>query len=232
MKKSIHSLFIAAIVSLTVVCVQAAETASEVVVLKVKGAATAVLPGSTAPVEVKAGSMLPQGAVIETPAGSQVQLQVFPGIVTTIEAGSKVDLSKLSLTTSQGVVTKQSAVIGLKVGSVVSKLDPSKKSINDYSVSTPKGVAAARGTVYKVVVTASGEVRLYVSEGTVKFTKDGTTNSVDVPAGSYVVVDANGNLGDVQVGSENDVSASADETKNKAAKQLIDTTIVVSPSAP
>lgn len=232
MKKSIQSLFIAAIVSVTAVCVQAAETASEVVVLKVKGAAKAVLPGSTTPVDVKAGSTLPQGASIETSDGAQVELQVFPGIVTTIEAGSKVDLSKLSLTTSQGTVTKQSAVIGLKVGSVVSKLDPSKKAINDYSVSTPKGVAAARGTEYKVVVTTSGEVRLYVSSGTVGFTEKSTGKTVLVPAGSYVVVDSQGNLSEVKQGTENSADASNDQTKQQEAKALIDTTIVVSPSNP
>jgi hypothetical protein len=230
MKKSIQSLLVAAIVSVTVVCVQAAETASEAVVLKVKGAATAVLPGSATPLEIKAGTALPEGTVVETAQDAQVQLQVFSGILTTIEAGSRVKLTKLSLTTSQGVVTKQSAVIGLTLGSVVSKLDPSKKSINDYSVSTPKGVATARGTIYRVVVTTDGETRLYVTQGKVKFTKVGTTDSVDVPVDSYAVIDSEGILSGPFEGGE--AVADTDEEKNVAAKQLIDTTIIVSPSAP
>jgi len=231
MKKSIQSLFIAAIVSVTVVCVQAAETASEVVVLKVKGAAKAVLPGSTTPVDVKAGSTLPQGTVVETGEGAQVELQVFPGVVTTIEAGSKVDLSKISLSTSQGVVTKQSAIIGLSVGSVVSKLDPSKKAINDYSVSTPKGVAAARGTEYKVVVAANGEVRLYVKHGSVTLTPKNGGPSVVVQAGFYVTVGADGTISEPKEATNSDVNSDRATGNDKDAKELIDTTIIVSPSA-
>ncbi|HSI08166.1 MAG: FecR domain-containing protein [Rariglobus sp.] len=231
MKKSIQSLLIAAIVSVTVVCVQAAETASEVVVLKVKGAAKAVLPGTTTPVEVKAGSTLPQGTILETAEDAQVELQVFPGIVTTIKAGSKVDLSKISLTTAQGVVTKQSAIIGLSVGSVVSKLDPSKKSINDYSVSTPKGVAAARGTEYTVVVASNGEVRLYVKNGSVTLTPKNGGPAVVVQAGFYVTVGADGSISAPVESSNSDVNSDRDPGTDKEAKEMIDTTIIVSPSA-
>lgn len=231
MKKSIQSLLIAAIVSVTVVCVQAAETASEVVVLKVKGAATAVLPGGTTPVEVKAGTMLPQGAVVETAKGAQVDLQVFPGIVTTVGESSKVDLSKVSLSTSQGVVTKQIAIIGLKVGSVVSKLDPSKKAINDYSVSTPKGVAAARGTQYKVVVSTSGETRLFVKNGSVTFTSKTTGEVVTVQANYYVVVGDDGSISDPKQATNSDINSDREAGSDSDEKEFIDTTIIVSPSS-
>jgi hypothetical protein len=231
MKKSIQSLLIAAIVSVTVVCVQAAETASEVVVLKVKGAAKAVLPGSTTPVDIKAGTMLPQGTVVETSAGGAVELQVFPGVVTKIEENSKVDLSKVSLSTSQGVVTKQSAIIGLSVGSVVSKLDPSKKAINDYSVSTPKGVAAARGTEYKVVVASNGDVRLYVKSGSVTLTPKAGGAPVVVQAGYYVTIGADGSISQPTEASNSDVNSDRAPGNDKEAQELIDTTIIVSPSA-
>jgi hypothetical protein len=231
MKKSIQSLLVAAIVSVTVVCVQAAETASEVVVLKVKGAAKAVLPGATTPVDIKAGSMLPQGAVVETPAGSVVELQVFPGVVTTIEENSKVDLSKVSLSTSQGLVTKQSAIIGLSVGSVVSKLDPSKKAINDYSVSTPKGVAAARGTEYKVIVASNGDVRLYVKSGSVTLTPKAGGAPVVVQAGFYVTVGADGSISQPTEATNSDVNSDRAQGNDKKGQELIDSTIIVSPSS-
>jgi hypothetical protein len=208
------------------VCVQAAETASEAVVLKVKGAATAAVPGIATPVNVEVGTKLPQGTVIETAKDAQVEIQVFPGIVSTIEGGSTADISKLTLTTSQGAVTKQSAVIGLKSGSVVSKLDPSKKGINDYSVSTPKGVAAARGTEFKVVLDVNGNLRISVNSGTVVVTSSITGKSVSVTGPASVTMDSvTGEF------SEPTSGVSDATTGETTIKESTDSTIVVSPSA-
>ncbi|MDF3059100.1 MAG: hypothetical protein K0R17_3315, partial [Rariglobus sp.] len=193
MKKSLHSLFIAAIVSVTVVCAQAAEAVSEAVVLKVKGGALASIPGQANPVELKVGDKLPQGTVIETPANSEVEIQVFSGSTSVIQSGSKVDLSKISLTTANGEITKQTAVIGLSLGTVVSTLDPSKKAINDYSIRTPKGVAAARGTKYTVQVAPTGQVRTFVAQGVVVFVSP-TGKEVTVQSGYVVTVDDQGNI--------------------------------------
>lgn len=191
MKKSLSSLFLAAVVSVTVVCANAAETVSEAVVLKVTGNAKATLP-SGASSEIKVGDKLPQGTVIETSDGSAVDLQVFSGVKATIQPNSKLDISKLTLDSENGRVIKQTAELNLPLGTVVSSLDPSKKAINDYSIRTPKGVAAARGTLYTVTVTATGEVRTYVATGTVVF--QGPNGSVTVLAGQVVTVDAEGNI--------------------------------------
>jgi hypothetical protein len=65
-------------------------------------------------------------------------------------------LEKLSLTTNNGVTTKQTALINLRSGNLVSNIDPAKRAINNYAVRTPKGVIAAQGTSYSVSVTANG----------------------------------------------------------------------------
>lgn len=232
MKKTILSLFVAALAGISAVCAQAAETASEAVVLKVKGTATAVTPGSTTPVAVKAGDKFPQGTKIETAEGASVDVQVFPGTTATIEPATKATIDKLSITASQGVVTKQSAVIGVAVGSIISKLDPSKKSINDYTISTPKGVAAARGTEYKVVVMSDGTARLYVKRGTVSFTNS-AGQTVSVTAGSYITVGTDGNLSQPTEGTYSDSVGGNPGTDQSGKKTInLDTTIIeASPSS-
>ncbi len=204
MKKSLYSLFVTAIVSVTVVCAHAGEAVSEAIVVKVQNGAQATLPGQTQAVALKVGDKLPQGTVIQTPGNSEVDIQVFSGAVSTIKAGSKADLSKLSLTTANGVITKQSAIINLSLGSVVSNLDETKKAINDYSIRTPKGVAAARGTIYIVYVLSDGSSITYVARGSVTFINQTTGKSVTVNAGFAVKVDAAGNIGapDTSLGKE------------------------------
>ncbi len=228
MKKSLSSLFIAAIVSMTVVCVHAAEAVSEAVVINVKGGAQATLPGQSKSVEIKVGDKLPQGTVIQTPGNSEVEIQAFSGSTTTIKPGSKVDLSKLSLTTANGEITKQSALIDLTIGTVVSTLDPSKKAINDYAIRTPKGVAAARGTQYTVTVTGAGMVRVLVVTGVVRFTNSVTGQSVDVPAGFTVTIDADGKISEPVEASPEQQNAKSDE--GASIQPVIDITIV-SPSS-
>lgn len=127
----------------------AAQTPDQVTVARVTGTVTAQLPdGST--VDVKAGSQLPQGATITTGDKSEAYLVSHGDTTTTIVANSEVDIAELSTTGSGGSVTKQTTTLDLKSGNIVAKLNPAKKSVNNYSVRTPKGVAAARGTVFTV----------------------------------------------------------------------------------
>ena len=226
MKKSFLSLFIAVIASFTAVCAQAAETASQAVVLKVTGDVKAALPGK-APAAVQVGDQLPQGTVIQTDKNSAVDLQVFSGTTATIQSESKVDISKLSLTTSNGQVTKQSAELDLKVGTVVSTLDPAKKSINDYSIRTPRGVAAARGTVYTVEASPNGVVRTFVARGTVTFT-NAAGQTVVVKNNQVVTVSADGTISDPVEATADQKQAAKDAFKEEPGDRAID--ITISPS--
>jgi len=235
MKMSLRSLIIAGLVSLTAICVQAGEVLSEAVVLKLSGPVEVIFPGKTEAVAAKVGDKLPQGTTIVTSGTSEAEIQIFPGTTSTIRPGTKVELEKLSLTSSSGVVTKQTAMVNLRVGGVVSSIDPTKKSINDYAVRTPKGVAAARGTIYQVFVLADGSSITHVIRGSVTFYNPVTNQSVTVNAGEAVKVDSNGNIGtpDKNLGKQMSEKQKGDgENPHPEHYETPepDTTIIVSPS--
>lgn len=194
MKKSFYSLLIATVVALSSLCAQGAEVTSQAIVLKVKGSVHAIIAGQNQPVVVKVGDKLPQGSTIVTSPESEVDIQAFNGAVATIKADSTVGLDKLSVTTSGGAVTKQTALLDLKVGKILSKIDPANHNINDYSIKTPKCVAAARGTAYTVTVTATGKVQVTVTESVVEVINTKTGEVVKVQAGYAVTIDEKGNI--------------------------------------
>jgi hypothetical protein len=99
---------------------------------------------------VTEGARLPQGATITTGDKSEAYLVSHGDTTSVITANSVVEIAELSTTSAGGKVTEQKATLDLKSGNLVAKLNPAKKSVNQYSVRTPKGVAAARGTVFTV----------------------------------------------------------------------------------
>jgi hypothetical protein len=192
MKKSLlHPLFLSVALLFGGTSAIAAEMPNQAVVLKVTGTVTAISPGESQPRAVRLGDKLPQGTTITTGAASSVQIQPFPGSVSEITENASVGLDKLTIDqNTAGVTTKQTARLNLKSGSVVSNLDPTKKSINDYGVSTPKGVAAARGTVFSTTVNATG-TNVQSLQGTVTFTlATGVVISIDIGTGAVMRTDA------------------------------------------
>ncbi len=157
--KNIFKLFLSAILlSCTVLTTQAADSqATEATVLRVQGSATVLLPGASDSVPLTVGMTVPTGATITTGAGSEVDLKPFAGGMTAVKANTRVDIEELSVNKSRsGKVTKQTAKLNLRSGNLISTLDPARKAINNYGIRTPKGVAAARGTVYAVSVNQTG----------------------------------------------------------------------------
>lgn len=162
----------------------AQNTPTEATVTRLTGNATAkLLDGST--VAVTKDMKLPLGAEITTGDASQVTLQAHEGIVAIANSKTTIAIEELSVSANG----TRNATIALKSGNLASSLDPTKKSVNNYSVRTPKGVAAARGTTYSVEF-------------------NGTTFSVTVVAGvvqSFSVTGAS--LGNTSAGN---VSTSGD----------------------
>lgn len=192
--KKIYALILSvAIVSLSTATSWAAEAqATEAKVLKITGSATVQLPGQSAAVALVEGMSLPAGSTITTGAGSEVQVQPFAGGLSSVGQNSTVALEELSVTKDgSGVVTKQTATLNLKSGNLVSTLDPGRKSINNYGVRTPKGVAAARGTVYSVTVSQTGSTVATLS-GTVTLTPVGGGTPIVIDIGSGMIVGADG----------------------------------------
>jgi hypothetical protein len=146
----------------------AQSTATEATVARVTGTVTATLAdGST--VAVTEGTKLPQGATITTGDKSEVFLVSHGDTTSVISANSVVEIAELSTSSAGGKVTEQKATLDLKSGNLVAKLNPAKKSVNQYSVRTPKGVAAARGTVFTVAY-KGGNYTIAVVNGQVTVT--------------------------------------------------------------
>lgn len=161
----------------------------EAKVVKVTGDARAQLPGQSSPVAITEGMTLPQGAVITTGNG-EVWLSGFPGATAAVSHNTSLRIGELG-TDTEG---KRKALLELSRGRVSSTLDPSKSSVTNYSVRTPKGVAAARGTVLQVSYeadarTGDDEMTVVALSGTVTVTlinSNNTTVTLSLPVGNAV----------------------------------------------
>jgi hypothetical protein len=147
----------------------------EATVLKLSGAPLVRLPGDKGDGQLRVGDKLPEGAVIITPADSEVFVQPFDGAVADIKPKSRVQIARLEIATNQnGVIRRQTALLDLQAGFIVSVIDPAKRAINDYGVNTPKGIVHAHGTSFAVELNASNLTILATAD----------TLSLDVPGGS------------------------------------------------
>ncbi len=189
MKKSLITLAVAALFGLTSTFLVAEEAPSTATIVKLTGSVKVQLPGAAAAVVVNVGDKIPQGSIITTGPGAEVFVQPFEGTVSVVKENATVVVEKLSLSTQDGVVKKQSALLNLKAGNLVSIIDPAKRAINDYSVRTPVGVAAARGTEFAISVDGAA-VNIASTSSSVTFSTG--TNTYTITAG---MVSINGAAG-------------------------------------
>lgn len=169
------------VVTFTSVGFAAAEQKSPVdgAVSKLTGSATMIVPGNPEPIVLREGDKVPSGAVITTGDESRLLLRTFNGTVATASANTTIEVEEISVTTEQGVVKKENTMIALKSGNLVSTLDPSKRSVNNYGVRTPKGVAAARGTVFSTEVALVSQITsISTSDGALTIEFGGQTYSI------------------------------------------------------
>lgn len=159
--KQLPAIFALSLFALTLFAASAqAQIAKITKIVGNAAAATATAPGEAA-TPLTPGMVVTQNTTITTGAGVEVYLEAFNGATASIKANSTVLVEKLGV---------NEAVLDLKHGSLVSQLDPAKKATNKYSVRTPKGVAAARGTVYTISVDFTGGTNFSTLEGTVTLT--------------------------------------------------------------
>jgi ferric-dicitrate binding protein FerR (iron transport regulator) len=102
------------------------------------------------------GSLLRAGDLLATPAGSQAFIGFPDGSALRLNAGSKLKLSDLAGKTA----------LDLRSGSALSAVH---KGTN-YSIATPRAVAAVRGTVFYVEATKQRPTYVCVCEGKVRVT--------------------------------------------------------------
>jgi len=120
--------------------------AQQVKILKIVGDTSAIIvTGATG--AVGPGMTLPVSARIVTGAGVEVYVEAATGVVAVIKPNADVTVASLG--------SAENRTLDLRQGSVVTLVDPKRYKANSYGVKTPRGVAAARGTVY--VTTVSGQ---------------------------------------------------------------------------
>lgn len=150
-------------------------------------------PGAVA-VAAAVNLSIAEGASIETKAGVELFVETFPGAVATIRQNSSVRLTSLRLVAAGADTGKRAAELELQRGSVISTLDPSKQAITKYGIKTPRGVAAARGTVYGVSVipaaTGGGNSSVLVLSGTVVIDRGPGEQPITIPFGQAAIDNA------------------------------------------
>lgn len=159
-------------------------------VVKITGTVEVMGPGDAVFHTLRLNDKVPEGSKVRTGADGVVYIEAVNGIVATLKEKSEITVSKLSVTTGAGgAVTSQDAQIDLKHGNLISTLNPKMKDINHYGVKTPKGVAAARGTVYGVAViddgSGGGDTTVATFSGVVRiYTSADLSTFVDIPYGT------------------------------------------------
>jgi hypothetical protein len=178
------------LISAAILGLAGSATAQEAVVTKFIGTAT-ITSADGHSIALAVGAKVPQGATIITAAASEVYLQTHESTMATIKANTKVIVEDLGVTSSGGKVTEEKTILNLQSGNLVAALDPAKRSVNNYKVKTPKGVAAARGTSF--TVSYNGEnYAIVTTSGTVQITNLTTGAVVNIAGGQASVSNVSG----------------------------------------
>lgn len=131
-----------------------------VVVTGAKGEALTAAPGT----------IVPEGGSILTESGGEATVEFFEGTVSVIQPGSHVVLERHY---DGGAGGKETTILQLEAGSVVTSLDPAKRPVTDFRVRTPKGEATAHGTIFAVKITQDNpRGTVTTMSGTVTFVTD------------------------------------------------------------
>ncbi len=150
--------------------------------------ATVTTPsGTSSPAAVNL--TIAEGSTIETRAGVDVYVETFPGAVATIRQNSLVKLTGLRLISAGADAGKRQAELDLQRGKIISTLDPTKQAITKYGIKTPRGVAAARGTVYGVSAVASN-TSAFVVDGNIVIDLGPGLPPISIPYGQAALDNA------------------------------------------
>jgi FecR protein len=164
----------------------------EAVVLRVTGEAKAQSTAKSDALEVANGAHLHQGAIIETGPEGEVYLQAYEGAVADIKPNSRVVIEKLATALAGGVIQKQTALLDLRRGTIVSVIDPdpAKRLLHNFGVRTPKGIATAHGTSFSVSV-SEDNFSVAATADTVSFVEPSGTSYM-ITAGNITITPPGG----------------------------------------
>jgi hypothetical protein len=147
-------IFLVAVAALAVFAVAGNVRAESVpaTAFSVKGTVEFAPPQSISFKPLTAGQILPVGSTVRTGSDGTAVLQATPGSAVDLGPNSILRINALAFRKSGGSVTEREARLELTSGVVSVLVDPSTPKVTDFQVQTPGGAAAARGTVYTVVV--------------------------------------------------------------------------------
>ncbi len=136
--------------------------------------------GSTTWIQAVSGMKVFEGDSLKTGGNSTAEIVFFEGSVVEVGADSEILLNELALDPHTG-----STSIHLKqfVGNTVNRVQKLVNSGSSYEVDTPAGSAVVRGTAFNSYVGVNGFTIIHCDEGTVWFTAQGAT--VTVNAGEW-----------------------------------------------
>lgn len=162
------SLFFAGLLALALQATLPAQDSARL--LSSKGTVMMKADSAAQPVEIKKGDTIPTGATLITQSNTYVLIGLAPGASAIIEPNSTLTLNANQTVKKQDKIEKRTVDLDLKskTGGVVSVLKRYDRSDLDFKIRTPTGVAAARGTIYRVTGSA-----FQVLEGNVVVTING-----------------------------------------------------------
>ncbi len=143
------------------------------------------------------GSIVPEGASVETGPGGSALLLLSNGTVVTVTENAKMKIKSFdqeaftsngkSMKDFQEELSPSRVLVDLEVGSLVVQTKKLSKKSN-FEISSPVGTAGIRGTEFKMGFDATAGIELDVTESTVAFTPVGNDRPVPVSAGNGLSV--------------------------------------------
>ena len=121
-------------------------------------------------IQATPGAIVPEGGSILTESGGEATVEFFEGTVSVVQPESHVVVERHF---DGGAGGKETTILQLEAGAVVTSLDPAKRPVTDFRVRTPKGEAAAHGTIFAVKITQDRpQGTVTTMSGTVTFVTD------------------------------------------------------------
>lgn len=181
-------------------------------VLNTQGDVRIFMPGSSEAVPATKGLLVPEGSRIVTGGSGTLLIGLLPGAAAIVEPSSTLTIEQTDVETKGAAITKREVGLDLKEGGVISFLKK-RDGQSNYTVRTPKGVAAARGTIWRTVV----GLGIQVIDGIVRYNIGGLNLTVDVPAG-----DGSNEQGQTGTLSDRDIQSITDQLKKMGYEVTFD----------
>ncbi len=139
-------------------------------VTKMQGEVMVTKAGQSTAQPLKIGDMLGSGDKIETKDNGKAEIKIANGNTLNMTPNSNLTLSKL---TSDPATGEYDNLLESKAGTIRAHVAAKIKGKSSFKIKTPTAMCGARGTVFYIVVTATG-TQVFVTDGSVDFSSPST----------------------------------------------------------